>query len=295
MMLGRLLRVLPHPLFASLGCAIGWCLQHVIRFRRTVILTQMQWVFGHADGTRDTATLLRQHYRHLGLLLIEILQLPGISQRRIADRGTIHGLDNIERATAAGKGALLLTGHIGSWELGGAICAAAGYKLNAIGKEMKSGPGNVMIQLMRDDNGIHTITRRNSMKEILSTLKRNEAIIVMLDQNMTSKEGVFVDFFGMPACTMPALAVLAAKSEATILPVCTFRDPCDSRRHHLVVREPVSLESPHRRSMDNIIHNTSRFTKILESMILEHPEQWLWIHKRWKTRPRGETVPAIPY
>lgn len=276
-------RLIPTAFAVRLGCSCGWVLQHVIRFRRSVIKTQLNVALG-VDGTDPRySPLIAGIYRHLGLLVIELLRLPRINRATLANRVTYHGMENLEAAMAKGKGVIVLTGHIGNWELVGAASSDKAFTFSAIGKEMKSDAGNAFVKLIRDDNGVRTIARSKSLKQILKALKRNELVVFMLDQNMTSKEGVFVDFFGQPACTMPALAVIAARSGAAVLPYYSYRDP-DLVRHHCVMLPEVEVDDAGA-STDPVHENTERYTKVLQSIIEEHPEQWLWIHKRWRTRP----------
>jgi len=117
---------------------------------------------------------------------------------------------------------------------------------------------------------------------------------MLLDQNMTHNDGVFVDFFGHKASTMPALAVLAARTGAAVLPTYTYRDP-DLIRHHCAVLPEIQIDRGHKDSTDSIVLNTQKFTSALESIVDQHPDQWLWIHKRWKTRPEGESVSPFKY
>lgn len=276
-------RLLPASLAIRLGCSCGWGLQYIVRFRRAIISSQLEVALGINRRDPRYDSLLTGIYRHLGLLVIELLRLPRSKSAALADKMTYQGMGHLEAAMAKGKGVIILTGHIGNWELAGAACSDKEFTVSAIGKEMKSDAGNAFIKLIRDDNGVRTIARSNSLMQILKALKRNELIVFMLDQNMTSKEGVFVDFFGQPACTMPALAVIAARSGAAVLPYYSYRDP-DLVRHHCVMLPEVELDGGDGGS-DAVLENTARYTTVLQSIIEEHPDQWLWIHKRWRTRP----------
>ena len=290
----KLFQLIPERIAIFLGLLVSWILRRIIKFRYNVIHNQLVVVYGKSKRKDEIEELIREHYRHLGLMLIELIRLPGISPEKLQQKTIFHGDAIAKKALAKGKGILVLTGHIGNWEMIAPAWVQRGYAINAIGKEMKSAAGNTFIKLIRDDKGVTTIPRRNSMKDIIKTLNNNEAIAVMIDQNMTADEGVFVDFFGHQACTLSGLAVLAARTDAAILPVYCYRDE-DLSRHHTVVLPEIHLEKTQGNARASIIHNTARFTKILEAIIDEHPEQWLWIHKRWKTRPAEETTSPFKY
>jgi len=287
-------QLLPEKVAVFLGLSLGWVLHRVIRFRHKIIYGQLKVVYGNNKNEEEIQNIIKANYRHMGLIIIEMLRLPGISKTVIREKAIFHGRENVEKALNKGKGVFILSGHIGSWEFVGAAWAERGYSISAIGKEMKDDAGNIVISLIRDGNGVPTIPRRNSMKTILRLLKKNEFVGVMLDQNMTKNDGVFVDFFGQKASTMPALAVLAARTGAAVLPAYTYRDP-DLIRHHCVALPEIQIDGEHKDSTDSTVQNTQKFTSVLESIVDQHPDQWLWIHKRWKTRPEGESLSPFKY
>ena len=290
----KLFQLIPERIAISLGLFFSWILYRIIKFRYKIIYNQLNVAYGKNKTKDEIENLIKKIYRHLGLMVIEILRLPGISENELQKKVRFHGDDIAKGAIAKGKGIIVLTGHIGNWEMIGPAWVKKGYKVNAIGKEMKSKAGEIFVRLIRDDNGVTTIPRSNSLKDIFRILRNNEVVAVMIDQNMTIDEGVFVDFFGQQACTLPGLAVLAARSGAAVLPTYCYRDD-DLRHHHTVVLPEIQLENICDNARANIAHNTARFTKILEAIINDHPEQWLWIHKRWRTRPPSEKVSPFNY
>lgn len=287
-------RLLPVPLAVALGRGLGWCLQHVVRFRRRVVALQLRLAFGRDHDAAALAALTTGVYRHLGLLFVELLRLPGITRDRVRQTIDVRGEEHLQAALAAGKGVLLLAGHLGNWELAGLALPTWGYAAAAIGKEMKHPAGDVLRRMLRDDNGFPTIPRRDSLKLILRELKANHIVVVLIDQNMTAAEGVFVDFFGYPACTLKALAVLAARTGAAVVPGAICRLP-DLRRHRveLLPALPPPLASGDAEA--DLQRRTQQYTRVLEDLIRQHPDQWLWIHKRWRTRPAGEPAGTIDY
>jgi KDO2-lipid IV(A) lauroyltransferase len=281
------LRLLPRALQLMLGSGIGILLNRVFRFRRAIIEMHLAIAFPERDPAA-LCELRNRVYRHFGRMVIEILSFPCIPAKRFLKHVEWEGLGHLDAAIAKGKGVCLLCGHLGSWEVPCIGLAAAGYDIRAIGKEMKSKAGETFRIMLRDENGVATIPRRGSMRDIVRGLKKNGVIAFVLDQNMTSDEGEFVDFFGHSACTMTNLAVIAKRTGATILPGHTWRD--ESGKHHCIVLPEIFLDAD-----ESATESTQYLTQILEQMIREHPEQWLWIHKRWRTRPDGEKNSPFNY
>ena len=228
-------------------------------------------------------------YRHFGLLLLELLALPCMEKNTLLELCTVSGIEHLKRVLTRGRGAFVLAGHLGNWELGLAALAASGFDTYTIAKEIRGRAGAHAADRIRQAHGVKPIPRRRSLRKIARALRANGGIGFALDQNMTADEGVFVQFFGHPACTMPALAVLSQRYQAPVLPVQFYRD--DDMRHHRVVFLPeVTWEETSSNLAANIRHNTQRYTAMLEQLIQEHPDQWLWVHRRWRTQPPHDPV-----
>lgn len=286
------LRLLPEPIINAIATVIAWFLQYGLRFRRSIIVEQLQVVYGHRRSAQEIHRILRGVYRHLGRLIPELLRLPGCVSTAACERVVWHGESHLIDAAKRGKGICLLTLHMGNWELPGIALVDKGYDFQVVAKEMKSGLGNVFLRMLRDDNGVTTINRHNAVKPVLRALKNNAVVAFVLDQNMTTDDGDFVEFFGHAACTLTGLAVVAARSGAAVLPGYTYRD--EHNVHHCVVLPEIGLTHSGN-SRQSAIENTQRFTHVIETIIDEHPEQWLWIHKRWRTRPSDEATAPFKY
>jgi KDO2-lipid IV(A) lauroyltransferase len=217
-------------------------------------------------------------------MLIETVRLPQAQEKEVLDRCEFHGVEHLQAAAAKGKGVLVLAGHIGSWELALAAAALRGYPVHIIFKEIKGAVGQYAVDRIRGTHGVCGIPRRNSIFPILRLLRQNAFVGFVLDQNVTADEGVFVEFFGRPACTLPGLAILAQRHGTPVVPVHFYRDP-DLRRHHVVFLPEIPWEEAGPDLAANIRHNTQRYTRLLEGVIRARPDQWLWLHRRWKTRP----------
>jgi len=290
----RCFQCLPEAIAIRLGLVLGWALRYVFRHRLATVRNQVEVALGPEFSGAEREKLIRGIYRHLGLLLVELLRLPRVQPDRLLEKVVFHGEEHLQAALAEGRGVLFLCGHVGNWELIPIGLVAKGYRIGLLVKELKTAAGELFLQMLRHDNGVFTIGRRGSARQILKALKDNCMLGFVLDQNMTEDEGVFVDFFGQPACTMKGLAVLAEHSGAAVLPACTYRD-ADRRRHHFVISPPVEMEFPHDDKEANVLHNTARFSLILEETIRRNPDQWIWVHKRWKTRPANESECPFAY
>ena len=289
-------RLIPRRLAVVGGRAVGWLMEHVFHFRTDVVDLQLQRVYGDTGKRSQTEIAAIRHgvYRHFGLLLFETLRLPGADLEPYRQLVTVEGREHLDAALARGKGVMLINAHVGNWELGAISVVQAGYDLCAVSKEMRSPVVQTAMDMLRQTTGLDTFYRRNSARKILRALRQNRAVIMVIDQNMIDTEGEFVEFFGYPACTMTAVASLAERTGAAVVPVCCYRQP-DLMSHQTVIWPALELEFPHDDREANILHNTQRHTEAIEQMIERHPDQWNWIHKRWRTRPPDEQVNPFDY
>ncbi len=292
--LSRFLRILPPWFVVGMGCSFGWFLHQILHFRRSIVRNQLAVIYGSTKTKEELRKVEYEVYRHLGLTVFELLALPGASREKLSRKFEYNGHEHLKKALDRKKGVFLLTGHIGNWELAGIGITLLGHEVSAVAKEMKTELGNTFIKLMRDDNGPKTIARRNSMKEIIGRLKRNGLVAFMIDQNMTAKEGVFVDFFGHPACTVAGLAAIAQRTGAAVVPAFSNRNN-DLWHHTCVFMPEIELKHVAPDGEDLSTVNTQILTGKLEKMINQNPTQYLWIHKRWRTRPPSEENSPFNY
>ncbi len=226
--------------------------------------------------------LARRCFHNMGKNLMEFMQLPGTSPEQIHRLVTFEGREHIDRALAQGEGAIILTAHFGNWELLGASILANGYTIRGITRQLRSKRLDAIVSTYREKVGWQGIDRDRSVREALRCLRRNELIAILADVD-TRTQGIFVDFFGRPAYTPYGPVALALKTGAAILPTFIIRQPDDS--HRAVVEAPLSLQQSGDKEQDLLV-NTQRFTKVIESYIRRYPEQWIWMHERWKTKPK---------
>ena len=212
---------------------------------------------------------------------MEFMQLPRMSPETLHQLVTFEGKEHIDKALAQGKGAIILTAHFGNWELLGARILAHGYTIRGITRELRSKRLDAIVSSYREKVGWQGIDRDRAVREVLRCLNRNELIAILADVD-TRTRGIFVDFFGRPAYTPYSPVAFALKTGAAILPTFIIRQPDDS--HRAIVEAPLPLQQSGNKEEDLLV-NTQRFTKVIESYIRRYPEQWIWMHERWKTQP----------
>lgn len=288
-MSGRLLRalsallcLLPEPAARGLARALGWIWWYVLRYRRAIILENLTRAFPDlAESARRRLGLAA--CRHLVHTLVDFLRVPRHLDRGVDGVVRVEGLDCFARAKAKGRGVLCLTGHLGSFELAVAGAAPHVHPASLVVKRFPPSIDRFFTEL-RVAAGLRVIPAEGALRPILRALAANEAVAFVLDQNATRKIGVFVDFFGEQACTMSALAVIALRTGAPVVGVTIYRDA--SGINVLSIGPELPPADGETRE-EAVRATTQRYTRFLEDAIRAHPEQWLWTHKRWRTRPKG--------
>src|SRR5215471_8124503 len=198
----------------------------------------------------------------------------------------LDGHENFLAGQSRGKGVLYLTGHIGAWELSSFAHALYGFPLHYMARPLDNGLLDALVNKYRGLSGNRPIFKNESARQVLRVLKEAGTIGILADQNTMPEEGLWVDFFGTPACTTTGIARVALHSGAAVVPGYAYWDE-NLKRYRLRFEPPVDLVRSGDMERD-ILENTRRFQKVIEEIIRKHPEQWVWIHARWKNRPKGE-------
>ena len=271
---------MPLPRALALGRCLGAVFGSVVRYHRADALDALGRAFPEKNPD-ELAGIVRRMYRNLGMNLIETLRLVGGATEGLDERVTPVGIDIVHAALARGRGALALTAHLGSWDLLTYKSVRLGLPLTVITKDVKNRALNDFWMEGRRRFGLNLVPARNSYRTCLRALSRGGIIGFVLDQNVIRKEGVFVDFFGRPACTTAGLAFMAAHSQAPVFPGFLRRTADD--RHEMRIH-PL-LEPPPDREPETIRQATQQYTKIVEDAVRAYPDQWTWIHRRWRTQP----------
>jgi Kdo2-lipid IVA lauroyltransferase/acyltransferase len=230
--------------------------------------------------------VIREMIRQVGWMAGEFSQFPKYTQENIGQIVTVEGEENFECARARGKGVLFLTGHMSAWELAPFAHALYGYPLHFLVRPVANRRVDALVNSYRCLSGNAPIDKNRAARAILKVLAEGGTVGILADHNTALGESVFVDFFGVAASTTSGLARIALRTDAAVVPGF-LRWDATSRKYILGLSPAVEL----RRSGDeerDVIENTARFTNVIEAFVRAHPDQWLWVHKRWKTRPPGE-------
>ncbi|MGB5217397.1 MAG: lysophospholipid acyltransferase family protein [Smithella sp.] len=220
-------------------------------------------------------------YRHFAMVAADFFDLPYMNRENIHKWVEVEGLENYQKAIAQGKGLLTIVAHFGNWEL---MTIAIPFFLKPIEIVYRPLDNKVIdnvVEYVRTMQGNDLIPKGGSGKKIMELLRQNHLIGILSDQNVAKKEGVFVDFFGRPACTGAGLAVMAMRSGAPVLPIFMARKKAD--QYKFIIKPAVKAVCTDDYEAD-LVANTQRFTKIIEDVIREYPDQYFWFHQRWKTK-----------
>lgn len=275
--LGRL----PRPLAAWLGCRLGDLGYLGLGHRRRVALANLRQAFPE-QSTRQHQRLCRRAFRHLGLVFVELCTLLSRPLDHLLDRITLEGREHVDRVMAAHGRALMLTGHLGNWEVLSAAHRLAPYPLAVVVRPLDWRWLNAVAERLRLKTGVELIDKRRALRRVLAALGRGGLVAILLDQNASRDEGVFVPFFGRPASTSRSIAVLALRTGAPIVPIFARREPGGG--HRVIIGPPLAPPAVNDRE-EAIVELTMRCTATIEAAIRQAPEQWLWTHSRWRTRP----------
>jgi KDO2-lipid IV(A) lauroyltransferase len=236
--------------------------------------------------------VIRGMIRQVGWMAGEFSQLPRYTRENIQRIVTIEGAENFEAARARGKGVLFLTGHMSAWELAPFAHALYGHPLHFLVRPVANSRVDALVNSYRCLSGNAPIEKNRAARAILKALSEGGTVGILADHNTTLEEGVFVDFFGIPASTTSGLARLALRTDAAVVPGF-LRWNAQNQKYLLSFGQPVELSRSGDEERD-VVDNTTHFTKVIEAFVRSYPDQWLWVHKRWKTRPPGEK-PIYPF
>jgi KDO2-lipid IV(A) lauroyltransferase len=272
----------------ALGSAVGWFYGLVIRHHRRDAAEALQRSLPEKTDA-ERKRLLNQVYRNLGMNAAEEMRMPTVTTAYLQDYVIWDNDAPLREVLAAGKGALALTAHVGNFDLLCTIAPKFNFPTTIITKVIKNKAINDWWMAARSRFGLKFLPAHNSYRQCLGALRKNEIVAFILDQNMIDTEGIFVDFFGKPACTSPGLAYMSAQSGAAVVPVFMIR--LENGRHRVKVMPPIP--PPPDRKPETISHYTQLYTKIIEDVIREYPDQWIWVHRRWRTVPKAGTPSAV--
>jgi KDO2-lipid IV(A) lauroyltransferase len=248
-----------------------------------VALQNIERSLGRDLGPTEVRRLGRRSFQHLGMNLVEACRYFLRPTDVMLSRVRVEGVEHLRHAASAGRGILILTAHYGNWELLAAAHGLTGLPLSFVVRPLDEPILDELADRFRRRSGAELIVKDRAVREVMQALRRGRMVGILLDQNATRAEGVFVPFFGVPASTSKGLALLALRTGAPVVPVFLRREA--DGRHCMDVRPPLPAPAG-----ADVLAYTAVFNEAIEAAIRRAPEQWLWMHARWRTRPR-EAVP----
>jgi KDO2-lipid IV(A) lauroyltransferase len=277
-------RLLPRGALRAMGSTLG-LLGYLLDGRhRRIALENLRQAYGEELTPAEARGVARACWRHYGRITIESLAFPRMSKADLGRSVLCEGMENIREVMGRRKGALVFTGHFGHWELAGLMTGYLGIPLSVVARPLDNPLLERMLARLRGHSGNRVIHKRNAVREILKSLRQNRAVAIVIDQDVLSG-GVFVPFFGRLASTTPALATLALRTGAPLMPV--YCVPETGGRYRIVYGAPITVTDSGDREAD-VLRITAECTAILEGWVRQRPELWLWMHRRWKTRPTAQ-------
>ncbi len=279
--LGRIPRGLARLLSGLLAVSVYCCLG---RLRRVGVRNLTMALPGLTEQERKR--ILRGVYRHLGWQLVEFCRMTRYTPENTRNWMRTEGLEHYMAAQARGKGVLVITGHLGAWELSSFYHSLMGHPMGMVIRRLDNRRLDAFVNGIRCMHGNHVLHKDDFGRGLLTAMHAGQTVGILMDTNMTPPQGAFVKFFGIDACTATGLAHVARKTGAAVLPGFMLWEPGEGR---YVLHFGPEVVIPHTDVVaDDILVATQLCTGAIESWIRRYPDQWLWIHRRWKTRPVGE-------
>jgi KDO2-lipid IV(A) lauroyltransferase len=278
-------QTLPRGLVVRLGEAIGLAFYAVDGSHRRLTQENLSRAFPHR-GANDIRRTARAVYAHFGRLLIEILRFSSLAPDAIRAACEFEGYERVLEAYRGGKGLLFVTGHFGFWELQAVAQGALFEPIAVVARALDNPLLHGRLERFRTSTGNQVIYRRGGLRRILRALGENRGVAILIDQHIQGADAVMVEFFGRPAATTAAVATLALRTRAPVIPV--FALPLPDGRYRMICEHPVEL--PEGDGPEAVRELTQRCTDVLEMYVRRYPELWLWMHRRW----RDADHPSIP-
>jgi KDO2-lipid IV(A) lauroyltransferase len=272
-------RLLPMPAVRATGAALGRAAYHVDRFHRRVALDNLAHAFP-SKTAEERRMLARAMFAHFGSLLLELIKFGALSEEEMLARVESEGAERARHAYEKGRGVLFFTGHFGYWEMHAIAHALSGRTVSMLARPLDNPRLHDLLEQIRTRTGNSVIYRQGAIRKVLRELAANRGIAILIDQHLHTPDAVYVDFFRRPAATTSALAALALRTGAPVIPV--FALPLPHGRYRLIYEHPV--DPPRENTPDAVREFTQRCTDVLEMYVRRHPHLWLWMHRRWRER-----------
>jgi KDO2-lipid IV(A) lauroyltransferase len=276
-LVAAIVSVLPMWLVRRIGAGLGRIAYRVDRTHRRTAIENLAAAFP-SKGERERRALARAMFAHFGSLLLELLKFANYTPEQMRKAVDVEGEERARQAYAKHRGVLFFTGHFGYWEIQAIVEPLHGPPISMLARALDNARLNEMLERIRTRTGNSVIYRQGAVRKVLRELAANHGVALLIDQHLHTPDAVYVDFFRRPAATTSALASLALRTGAAVIPV--FALPLPRGRYRLVYEHPV--DPPRADTPDAVRDFTQRCTDVLEMYVRRHPELWLWMHRRWR-------------
>lgn len=253
---------------------------HLFSKHRLITLNNLKCAYP-GKNMKSLGKIARGTFKNLGIVVAEFFEIPSLTEENVHNLIEFSGFENYTRAMSKNRGVLFFTAHLGNWELMAAAIAMLGHPLTVIYRPLDNPVLENLVKYVRACKGNKPLPKERATKQVLRRIKKKEVVGTLIDQNMAWQEGVFVDFFGRPACTTDGLASLALYTGAPVIPAFMVRR--ENGKYRFIVDEEVEIINTGNLKRDALT-NTQNFTKTIEDFVRKYPDQWLWAHQRWKTK-----------
>jgi Kdo2-lipid IVA lauroyltransferase/acyltransferase len=281
----KTLAVLPRSVARRIAVAIAQLIYAMLPKLRRTARFNLRLAFPEWNDAQRSV-VIRGMVRNMGWMAAEFARLPRYTRENIAEVVILDAHENFLQGQRRGKGVLYLTGHIGAWELSSFAHALYGFPLHYMARPLDNHRVDALINRYRCLSGNQPIFKNESARALLKILHGSGTVGILADQNTMPEEGVFVNFFGKTACTTTGIARLALHTDAAVVPGYAYWDET-LQKYRLRFEPPVELVRTGNTERDVFV-NTQKFADVIEAIIRKYPEQWVWVHARWNTRPKGE-------
>jgi len=285
-LLGGVVFFLPRKLCLLMGAALGTLFFYADKKHRRLALSNLDRAFGPGLSRDLRRRIARDSFKRFGQVIADNLKWTHLGESRRGELLAVEGEENIRRALEQGKGVLLFSAHLGNWEIASSVISKIG-PLSVVARPLDNRLLDKELVRFRNSLGARIISKFQAARPIIRSLRQNEIVAILIDQNVLRSQAVFVDFFGIPAATTPSLASLHLRAGSPILPV--FSHLTSSLSYRVKIGEPLQFDLTGDSNQD-VLKITQSSTKMIEAEIRDHIGDWFWFHNRWKTRPEGEAA-----
>lgn len=281
-LLFKLVQILLYPfpryIYIKAGEFIGSIAFGLFKSKRKIAIENLKLAFGNEMSEGEIKDMAKKCFHHFGFLIFDTLWFMKKRESHLKTITHIKGIDILKKTIGLGKGVIILSAHFGNWEIIPHVLVSEGIQINAIARKFDNPYLDKVIKKFRERSGNRIIYKQDAKKEAVETLKKGGCLAILADQNTLKDRGVFVDFFGIPACTSTGPAIFHLKYDSPIIPIFCYTDR--NYNYIIEIKEPLPTKPE-----DDVLKITQRYTKIIEDEIRKRPHLWLWLHQRWREKP----------